>query len=274
MMVFVWRWALCCGGMILERLGWRWLFVITGLGASIWVIPWLALAPEPELSPRVSARASQHIAWRMMVANRGFWGLTIGVFFYSYYWYFFSHLVALVSCHEPIFSFLKMGVYTAAALLGMAVASPVGGHLADRLIATSRRPLEVRRAFVCTGFLLGSNILLLLNIHSGGPILAILSFSLSRASGLASANFWALTQAMAPASLVGRIVGYQNTIGNLAGICAPLLTGLLVGQSKNFRSSILFAGLSLWIASAAVFFSASQCWREGFSGGVPAVRSE
>jgi ACS family D-galactonate transporter-like MFS transporter len=261
------------GGMILERLGWRWLFVITGLGASIWVIPWLILAPEPELAPKVSTHASQHVAWRGMVADGGFWGLTIGVFFYSYYWYFFLTWLPsyLVMTHN--FSFLRMGAYTATALLGMAVASPIGGHLADRLIATSRRPLAIRRAFICTGFLLGSSILLLLNIQSGGPILVVLSCSLT-GLGLASANFWALTQAIAPASLVGRVVGYQNTIGNLAGICAPLLTGLLVGQSKNFRSSILFAGLSLWIASAAVFFLVRSDGMRGFQEACPAVRTE
>jgi MFS family permease len=84
-------------------------------------------------------------------------------------------------------------------------------------------------------------------------VLATLVFSLA-GLGLASSNVWSLAQAISPGPVVGRIVGYQNSVGNLAGICAPLITGLLLGGSKNFQSSILLAGLSLWIAAAAIFF--------------------
>jgi MFS transporter, ACS family, D-galactonate transporter len=33
------------GGVMLQRFGWRALFVATGVGALIWLIPWLLLAP-------------------------------------------------------------------------------------------------------------------------------------------------------------------------------------------------------------------------------------
>jgi MFS family permease len=104
--------------------------------------------------------------------------------------------------------------------------------------------------FVCVGFCAGSSILLLLAVRSQTAVLATLTFSLL-GIGLASANFWALTQAITPASIIGRMIGYQNTIANGAGICAPLVTGYLVGEGKDFRSSIACAGGSLLIAAAA-----------------------
>jgi ACS family D-galactonate transporter-like MFS transporter len=243
------------GGLFLKYFGWRQLFIITGLGGTcIWLLPWLILAPSAPARPTPTpAQRSTPIAWATIIKSPLLWGITIGIFGYSYYWYFFLTWVPayLVMAHH--FSFVKMGVYSASALGGMAIMSPVGGWLADRLIARLQRPLLIRKAFVGIGCFLASSVLLLLKINSAPLVLATLMFSLA-GLGLASSNFWSLTQAISPGRVVGRIVGYQNSVGNLAGICAPLITGLLLGGSKNFQSSISLAGLSLWIAAAAVLF--------------------
>ena len=69
--------------------------------------------------------------------------------------------------------------------------------------------------------------------------------------GLASANYWALTQAVAPQRMIARVVAYQNTIANLAGIAAPIVTGRLLGDEKNFDRAILCAGAALLLAAVA-----------------------
>lgn len=150
-------------------------------------------------------------------------------------------------------SFVRMGAYSAASLWVMAAMSPLGGFLADRAIARFGNPLTVRKAFVCTGCILSSSVLLLLKVNSPSLVLGLLMFSLA-GLGLASSNFWSLSQAVSPAPIVGRIIGYQNGIGNLAGAAAPLLTGFLLGPTKNFSSSIMLAGLSGWVAAAAILF--------------------
>jgi ACS family glucarate transporter-like MFS transporter len=76
--------------------------------------------------------------------------------------------------------------------------------------------------------------------------------------GLAAANYWALTQAASPAALVGRIIGFQNTIANLAGICSPVVTGILIDKTKSFEMSIACAGVSLLVAAAAFTFLVRQ----------------
>jgi hypothetical protein len=63
-----------------------------------------------------------------------------------------------------------------------------------------------------------------------------------------------MTQTISPAHVIGRVVGYQNTVANLAGICAPILTGYLVGDSKDFRMAIAFAGGALLLACASFAF--------------------
>src|SRR6202040_2608584 len=130
----------------------------------------------------------------------------------SYYWYFFLTWVPayLVIAHR--FSFVRMGAYSATALAGMAIMSPLGGWLADGLIACLKQPLLIRKAFVSIGCFLASSVLLLLKMNSAPFVLATLVFSLA-GLGLASSNFWSLAQAISPGPVVGRIVGYQNSVG-------------------------------------------------------------
>jgi MFS family permease len=132
----------------------------------------------------------------------------------------------------------------------MALVATLAGRAADRIISRIGRVLFVRKVFVCAGFCAGSSIVLLLFVRSQYAVLATLTCSLL-GIGLASANYWALTQAVTPARIIGRVIGYQNTIANAAGICAPILTGYLLGDGKDFSSSIACAAGSLLIAAGA-----------------------
>jgi MFS transporter, ACS family, D-galactonate transporter len=242
------------GGLMLQRLGWRQLFILTGLVPCIWVVPWLMFAPAARANTtRRTVGLSPALSCRQIAKSPLFWGLTLGVFFYSYFWCFFVTWIPSYMVMIHSLSYSMMGLYTAGALLGMAATTTIGGRLADRWIVRLKQPLAIRKAFVCAGCFLGSSVLVLLSVNSVSLALTTLVFSLA-GFGLASSNFWSLTQAISPEAAIGRIVGYQNTIGNVAGIVAPLLTGILVGRSKNFQSSIALAGLSLWIAAAAIFF--------------------
>jgi predicted MFS family arabinose efflux permease len=98
----------------------------------------------------------------------------------------------------------------------------------------------VRRSFVAGGMLLASVLILLLFFTSPAALFATLLVSFI-GIGFAGTNYWALTQLISPADVIGRVVGYQNTIGNVAGICAPLLTGLLVARTGSFQSAIIVA---------------------------------
>ena len=131
------------------------------------------------------------------------------------------------------------------------------GRIADRLIARFGQPIFVRKLFVAGGFLLGSSILLLLVLKSAPAVLATLMLSLT-GIGVASANYWALTQAASPSSMIGRVIGCQNTIANLAGICSPILTGFLIDRTHSFDLTITFAGVSLLVAAAAFLFLVRQ----------------
>jgi cyanate permease len=54
---------------------------------------------------------------------------------------------------------------------------------------------------------------------------------------------FAIPQIMAGPKAAGRWVGVQNTCGNLAGILAPAITGILVDATGNFTSAFALASL-------------------------------
>ncbi|MBV8742089.1 MAG: hypothetical protein JOZ12_09890 [Sinobacteraceae bacterium] len=57
--------------------------------------------------------------------------------------------------------------------------------------------------------------------------------------GAQSPAVFAIPQILAGASATGRWVGVQNSLGNLAGILAPLLTGFIVQATGEFTAAFL-----------------------------------
>jgi len=243
------------GGVLLDQLGWRTMFLLTGLVPCVWLLPWFWLAPgrRATISSAAGPATPRALPYRKLLGNPVVWGITITAFFYSYFWYFCMSWLPSYLVMEHSLSFFEMGIYTALPFIGMSIVSPAAGRWADHWIRRTGRPVLVRKVFVISGYLVGSSTLILIWAASSQVALAILVIALA-GIGLTSANYWALTQAISPKSITGRAVGYQNTISNLAGICAPLLTGHLVEQSGNFHSAIVFAAVSLWIAASSYAF--------------------
>ena len=237
------------GAALLDTYGWRLMFLLTGLVPCLWLIPWFRLAPSAQTRSKSRDHGLvERLPLKKLFINPMVWGITVAAFFYAYFWYFCLSWLPAYLVMERGLSFLEMGVYTALPYIAMAVVGPSAGRLADRWIARTGRAVLVRRVFIISGFMLGSTIILLKWIDAPTAALAILVFGLA-GIGLASANYWALTQAISPKRLIGRAIGYQNTIGNLAGICSPIITGKLVEISGDFGLAITFASASLWIAA-------------------------
>jgi len=85
----------------------------------------------------------------------------------------------------------------------------------------------------------------------GGSILCLYAYEV--VCGLSSPGVYAIPQILAGPSAAGRWVGVQNTCGNIAGIFAPAITGLLIDWSGTFVSAFVLAaainilGLIGWV---------------------------
>jgi MFS family permease len=232
------------GATLLADYGWRTLFAVTGLGALLWVPLWTYFAPRQPRSIRSPAepRPSVHWPWRAIFKSATFWSLSACVIFFSYYWYFLLTWMPTYLIVSRGYSTLGMGKILSTPLFAMAAVNVLAGFTADKLITKNGGVFTVRLTFLCAGLLGSSSILLLNLLPGGGAVLPILVLSIC-SFGLASSNYWAIAQYTSPSPMVGRAIGYLNTLSQIGGVIAPLVTGWTLGPHRNFKPAILIAGL-------------------------------
>lgn len=238
------------GTALLANFGWRFMFALTGLGALLWLPAWLYFAPRSSQRETVSAESPSLPARRSYLiglTNPSFWALAACVFFFSYYWYFVLTWMPAYLTMSRGFSTMGMGRILSAPLFAMAVVNVVAGWMADRLVARNGSVFRVRILFGAAGLLGAASILLLEILPGRGPVLPILVLSIC-SFGVASSNFWAISQHVPPMQMVGRTIGFLNTLSQFAGALAPLITGWTLGPQKQFGVAIAAAGVCPLVA--------------------------
>ena len=84
--------------------------------------------------------------------------------------------------------------------------------------------------------------------------------SLSRL-GLATANYWAITQTLFPAATIGRMAGVQNCAASIAGIVAPIMTGWLKQQTGSYEVPMK----AIWVVLVVGIFAYMIMVREKYA---------
>ncbi len=243
------------GTMMLDRFGWRMMFAFTGLGAMIWLPCWLLAAPSDEAQP-VRVEVMQTWTLHSLIRSRGFWALSLCIFLASYYWYFVLTWVPTYLVLSRGFSTLAMGRVISTGLFTVAVTNVIAGYSADKL-ARGADVFRVRVMFAAAGYLGTAAILLLLVLPNRAWIVPVFTFSMC-ATGMGNASFWAIAQHVSPANMTGRTIGFLNTLSQVAGVAAPLVTGWILGPEKHFGPAILVAGVCPVLAGACLLVAGSD----------------
>jgi MFS family permease len=243
------------GTVLLTMFGWRAMFAITGLAALIWVLPWLVFAPRDLPAQAQPLSGSLHL--RAVIANPAVWALSACAFLIAYFWYFVLTWVPAYLRIAHGFSALEMGRIMAIPLAAMAVTSLAGGFVADRVARRWESAIRVRLLFAASGLIGASSLLALRFAPDRSWALPVL-FAAMCSFGVANSGFWALAQAAAPAALIGRSIGYLNTIAQVAGAAAPQISGWLLGPNNRFGPALMIAGLCPAVASAALFAAGAR----------------
>lgn len=222
---------------LVKAYDWRTMFLLVGLGGLLWLIPWLLLvrddgrgAPQP-----AAVLQSAPVPFARVLASPVTWGSVIATFSYMYFVYFCMTWMPAYFVEQRHLSLSKMGLYTFFSFGGMAAVAALAGWAADALIARGGNAVTVRKWFTIAGFLVACTELI--GAHSSSVTVA-LTFAVISLSGLglATANYWALTQTLIPAAAIGRISGVQNCAASVAGIVAPIVTGWLKQRTGNYEA--------------------------------------
>ncbi len=251
------------GSQLLDQFGWRMMFGITGMGALVWLPCWLLAVPsDGSREQRQRERAvgepvsTSPIEWGAVVMSGTFWSLSLCVLLASYYWYFVLTWVPSYLTLSRGFSTLEMGRVVSTGLFAVAGTNVVAGYAADRM-AVRIGVFRSRLLFASVGYTGTAAILLLLVLPGRASVLPILMSAMC-ATGTGNSSMWAIVQHVSRKDMAGRAVGYLNTISQVAGAAAPVVTGLILGPQKHFGPAIVVAGVCPVLAAACLLANGSS----------------
>jgi predicted MFS family arabinose efflux permease len=237
------------GGLILERYGWRIMFLGIGAASLLWLVPWMAVAPRVA-TETAGAGAGEQVGFGQILGRRESWGSFFALFSGNYAWYFLLTWMPPYLLMERHYSRHSMALYGWLPFAALATSSLGGGWLSDRLIARGATPTRVRKTFVVMGLtfatiLIASSVSRDEKVAMGLMIVACISL------GLYSSNIWAVTQTLAGPAAAGKWTGMQNAFGNLAGVAVPYITGLIVRDTGSFHLAFVSVGVVLLLGALA-----------------------
>jgi MFS family permease len=235
--------------------GWRWMFILNGAFCVFWLVPWLFLVRDDRRTATATneRETGVRVSWGAIFGTPVIWGTCLATFCYMYFVYFCMTWMPTYFKERFGLSLAASSWFTFMSFAGTGTIAILAGWAADRLIARGRNAVTVRKVFTIAGFVLAFSAAFGAFSHSTAVTLFLAVFSLS-GLGLATANYWALTQTLTPRSASARVAGIQNTAANIAGIAAPWITGLLVQKTGSFNAPLVAVGFWLLVGIGCYLF--------------------
>ena len=202
-----------------------------------------------------------------ILRERGLWGASLGHFSSNYNFYFILAWLPQYLVTVRGFSIQIMAGIAGGAYLINAIAAFIGGWAIDRWIRAGGSLNRIYKG------IMGLSHVASIAAMAGMALLPVKGsiaclFVYEIVLGLASPGVFAIPQIMAGPKAAGRWVGVQNTCGNLAGVLAPAITGVLIDATGSFTSAFCarkprecIGGRGLGIHSAANLVTALESRR-------------
>ncbi|MEO6150700.1 MAG: MFS transporter [Mucilaginibacter sp.] len=245
------------------QVGWKGLFVVTGLIGILWGIIWYFFYRDPLKHSRTNKAELEHISsgggilerqagtknetkkfkWSDLgevLSHRKLWGIYIGQFAVnSTLWFFLTWFPKYLVDYRGL-DFIKSGYWASVPYLAAFTGVLCSGFLSDYLVKKGVSPAKARKRPIIIGLLV-STVIIGAN-YVDTPALIIFFMSLSFFGvGFASIT-WIFVSTLAPKHLIDVTGGVFNFIGQLSGIIVPIVIGELV-SGGNFAPALIFVAL-------------------------------
>ena len=241
---------------LLVRYGWRHTFLLLGLTALVWLIPWFLIFPRRMRSisnglSSAQSTTSSGTRWRAL-ANRNLLGICLGFFCFDYYWYVLVTWLPDYLVTVRHFSIVQAGFYASVAFFTFGLAEPIGGWIADSLIRRGWNETWTRKGIVTMAFFTGLFLVAALRVADARTAVGLLIGA--SLVGLSTGNLLVILQSCAPPERVGIWTGAENFAGNLAGIIAPLAIGSLIKTSGSYVPGFALGSIVLLLGVFPYWF--------------------
>jgi nitrate/nitrite transporter NarK len=240
--------------VLVHSYGWHKSFFVLGFGSVFWLIPWLAVFPAG-LNPERVAPA-QSLRRTLATLDRNLLGMCLGHIGYGYYWYLLVTWLPDYLVESRHMTLERAGAYTAIPFLVFAISEPLGGWIADRLVSLGYNERRSRKAVVTAAYL--TSVMLLVAGRTADDTTAVLMIGAASLVGLATGNLYVLVANAAPEGAVGMWLGFLNFAGNISGVVAPIVTGMLIERTGSHYPGFVVAVVILHLALPAYWFMVGE----------------
>jgi MFS family permease len=229
------------GGLLMPVYGWRAVFAVFGALSLLWIWPLLRIRLQPLARATGDPSDPAVPPFSLILKQRGLWGTSLGLFASNYNFYFILAWLPDYLVRERGFSMGVMAAVAGSAYLINAISALAAGWVVAAWTRSGRssnafyKSLMAFSHIASLGAMIGMTVL-----PVQGCIACLCLFEIGL--GLMSPGVYAIPQIMAGPAATGRWVGVQNGCGNLAGVLAPMLTGILLDATGHFSSAFILAG--------------------------------
>ncbi|MEC5408508.1 MFS transporter [Paraburkholderia sp. MPAMCS5] len=226
--------------LITARWGWRANFAVLAALGLVWCACWLLLGAEGPLERPRAERDARRVPWRTLLADRTIVGNFCGHFAAN--WVLATSLIWMPH-------YLQAGLGFSAASSGrlfalfVAITTPMGLGLAwfsQHLLCAGVSSRKARGVFIAITLVIAGVLRFAVYLPELGPLAKVLMLTLS--SGLTLAMYSvgpAMLSEVAPEGQRGAVLALSNAIGSLAGLAAPVITGVLIQHVRGAAATAL-----------------------------------
>ena len=230
------------GGMIMARYGWRAAFIVFGALSVLWLVPWRGVAIQEITSGTAATRKDDVPTVREILCERGVWGASLGHFCGNYNFYFILAWLPTYLVKVRGFTLEQMASVASGAYVLNAAAAFFAGWAIDRWVKRGGSATFANKLPMGLAHLLGIGCMVGIVVLPDNASIASL-FVYEIFLGFSSPGYFAIPQIMGGPSAAARWVGVQNCLGNIPGIIAPYVTGVLIGATGTYVSAFVLAGI-------------------------------
>lgn len=234
---------------IMQILGWRATFYLSGILPVVLATLWWMQAPEHRRYQVTLQQAESNVSWWPQLRSRSVIFLCMSYFLYSYVMFIFVFWLFKYLTDVRRFTVIGSGWATSLPFIAASGALPSIGYLSDRL-SRHYGVLSARRG-VAMSCLVGAGLLLF--VGAAAPIVwaALLAISLSVALLFSTEGcYWSTIIGLSGPN-AGAAGGLMNMAGNLGGVVSTLAVPILVRIMGWYR---MFALASLLAILGALFW--------------------
>jgi MFS family permease len=227
------------GGLMMARVGWRNVFVLFGLLSLLWLIPWYSSTRRAFMHTSQTAEESGP-SLASIIRRREVWGAGLGQFCGNYAFYFVISWLPLYLVKARGLSMTHMAEISGLVYIVYAAISFLTGRVSDRWIQSGGGTNRVRKSVIAMAHAIMAASLLVAAI--GDVTMSVVSLVCAGvAFGLNTPTLYAIGQTLAGPRAAGQWMGVQNCVANLAGVVAPIVTGLVVDQTGQYYWAFIIA---------------------------------